>query len=282
MAKPSLFIGSSTEGLEFARAVRSQLEDVAEVTVWKEGFFKPGGTFIDTLVNAVSRFDFAVLVLTPDDLVVSRDVEQLTPRDNVIFELGLFMGRLGRPRTFLLHQADIKIPSDVAGVTTAVYNWPRGDNNYLSAVGAACDSIRNVIRDMGMSDLKTAYAISNITSRQEQQEKQLSQHEAEIRSIQIALQSVVTVYEFEKLVGLGKDEPFLCYYSDDLLAELKRLRAMGLARHHEGSGLSAIRQQYKDSPDQFDLRRFFYITEQGREYLQIRRRLLKDEGTEKL
>ena len=94
MAKPSLFIGSSTEGLEFARALRSLLAHDAEVTLWNEGFFSLGNTFIETLVNSLPRFDFAVLVMTPDDLVNSRNSESLGPRDNVLFELGLFMGRL--------------------------------------------------------------------------------------------------------------------------------------------------------------------------------------------
>jgi predicted nucleotide-binding protein len=134
MAKPSVFIGSSSEGLEFARAVRVLLTQDAEVTVWNEGLFRPGSTFIETLVNALPRFDFAILVLTPDDLVHSREVEMLSPRDNVLFELGLFMGRLGRSRTFMLHQshAKLKIPSDLSGVTTATYEWPRFSTGQIS------------------------------------------------------------------------------------------------------------------------------------------------------
>ena len=104
-AKPSVFIGSSSEGLEFARAIRGLLTDVAQITLWNEGFFRPGNTFIDTLVNALPRFDFAALVLTADDLIRSREIESFGPRDNVLFELGLFMGRLGRARTFLVHQS---------------------------------------------------------------------------------------------------------------------------------------------------------------------------------
>src|SRR5437667_2021442 len=120
MAKPSVFIGSSSEGLNFARAARSLLGNDAEITIWNEGFFGLGNTFIETLVNSLPRFDFAILVLTPDDLVNSRDVESFGPRDNVLFELGLFMGRLGRSRTFILHQSNsrVKIPSDLSGVTT--------------------------------------------------------------------------------------------------------------------------------------------------------------------
>jgi predicted nucleotide-binding protein len=280
MAKPSLFIGSSTEGLDFARAVRSVLAPDAEITLWNEGFFALGNTFIETLVNALPRFDFAVLVLTPDDLVTSRDVEVFGPRDNVLFEVGLFMGRLGRSRTFILHQASasLKMPSDLAGVTTAVYEWPRMDQNHRAAVGSACDSIRQVVRDLGVTDAKTVKALGDITSRQERQEEELSRQQAQIRSLQVALQGIVTQYELDKLVGLDANETFPCYYSEDLYAELKRLRAMGLVRHHEGTGLAAIRREYKDRNEQFDLRRFFYITEQGREYLKLRHQLLTDEA----
>ena len=66
MAKPSLFIGSSTEGIDFARAVRTSLRDVAETVMWDEGVFALGRTFIQSLISAVSRFDFAALILTPE------------------------------------------------------------------------------------------------------------------------------------------------------------------------------------------------------------------------
>jgi hypothetical protein len=164
MTKPSLFIGSSSEGLEFARAARSLLAQDAEITLWNEGFFSLGSTFIETLINALPRFDFAVLVLTADDLVNSRAVESFGPRDNVIFELGLFMGRLGRSRTFILHQSNaaLKIPTDLSGVTTATYGWPREDRNYRAAVGVACDSIREVIRDLGVAEAKTAKQLEHL------------------------------------------------------------------------------------------------------------------------
>ena len=146
--RPCLFIVSSSEGLEFARAVRASLEAEAEITVWDEGGFQLGQTSVESLSLSLSRFDIAVLVLTPDDAVQSRSVEFLGPRDNVIFELGLFMGKLGRDRTFILHQAlgGLKIPSDLAGVTTAQYHWPRSDNNARAAVATACDMVRERIR----------------------------------------------------------------------------------------------------------------------------------------
>jgi CAP12/Pycsar effector protein, TIR domain len=277
MDKPSLFIGSSSEGLEFARAVRQLLASDAEVTVWNEGFFALGQTFIETLTNALPRFDFAVLVLTPDDFVSSRHVDGLGPRDNVLFELGLFIGRLGRSRTFVLHQSkEIKIPTDLAGVVTGVFDWPRQDDNYLAAAGAACDSVRQVIRDLGVVETKTAKTLQEIRSRQKAHGEELSRHQAEIRSLQVALQGMVSQYEYEKLVGLEREQPFMCWYSDDLYNELKRLRALGLVLNHDGTGLGSMRREYKDKNVQFDLRRFFYITAQGREYLELRRRLSQE------
>src|SRR4030095_4630538 len=158
MARPALFIGSSSEGLEFARAVRSLLADDVEVTLWNEGFFQVGNTFIESLVNGLPRFDFAAVVLTPDDLIRSRDLTMLSPRDNALFELGLFMGHLGRERTFVVRPQDdsLKIPSDLAGLTTAPYDWPRGDGNHKAAVGPACDSIREVIRKLGFSEARVS------------------------------------------------------------------------------------------------------------------------------
>src|SRR5215216_6625298 len=98
--KPSLFIGSSSEGLEIARAIELNLEHDAEVTIWSSGLFGLGMGTLETLVNSLDKFDFAALILTPDDTVTSRGDTSDSPRDNVLLELGLFVGRLGRQRTF--------------------------------------------------------------------------------------------------------------------------------------------------------------------------------------
>jgi CAP12/Pycsar effector protein, TIR domain len=277
MAKPALFIGSSTEGLEFAKASRQALEDVAEITLWNEDFFEPGKTFIERLVEAAAQFDFALLVLTADDLVHSRSLEAFGPRDNVLFELGLFMGRLGRSRTFVLHQRrdDLKLPSDLDGMTTLSFEWPRGDNSHRAAVGSATDKMTRIVRNLGFAESRNALAISALSVRQERQEQTLARQQSEIRSLQVALQGIVTDYEHDKLAGLESDRPFLCYYSDDLYNEMKRLRAMGLVINHQGVGLSTIRRDYKDRGVQFDLKRFFFLTERGREYLDLRKTMIE-------
>jgi len=164
MTKPSLFIGSSTEGLNIARAVEYQLQHDVEPTIWNEGFFQLGSATLETLVNSLEKFDFAILILTPDDFIVSQDVPSHSPRDNVMFELGLFMGYLGRSRTFILydHQAQIKLPSDLAGVTAAVFDSSRKEPNIIASVSPACTLLRETIKKLGAFDnqgmqrLKTA------------------------------------------------------------------------------------------------------------------------------
>jgi hypothetical protein len=179
MSKPSLFIGSSTEGLDFARAIRTSLSDVAETALWKDGVFSLGRTFIESLISAVARFDFAALVLTPDDQMVVRNDEILGPRDNIIFELGLFMGPLGRERTFIIRPASgpLKIPTDLAGVSVATFDWPRSDSNYREAVGPACDQIREVIRDLGFAPSKTDAQVRALKKEQDQQRIQVGEQQ---------------------------------------------------------------------------------------------------------
>ena len=280
MDKPSLFVASSKEGIDFARAVREALVNDAEVTVWDEGFFALSQTFIEGLITGLPRFDFAVLVLTPDDFVISRAAESFGPRDNLLFELGLFMGSLGRGRTFVLRDAsaNLKMPSDLSGLVTATYDWPRKDSNHRAAVGAACDGMRKIVRDLGVIDRKAAKALNEIRTRQDEHSQELSRQQAQIRSLQVALQGIVTKYELDKLTGLQRSEPFMCYYSDDLFEEMKRLRAMGLVQHQEGSGLAAMKRGYKDRNAKFDLRNFFYITAQGREYLALRQQIMAEDA----
>jgi hypothetical protein len=128
--KPTLFIGSSTEAMCIVDAFHSHLEVSVEVIPWKFGIFQSGESALESLVNALGRFDFAAFILTPDDLVESRGLAQGSPRDNVIFEMGLFIGRLGRERVFVLHEryVDLKIPTDLLGINTVSFGGRSSDN----------------------------------------------------------------------------------------------------------------------------------------------------------
>src|SRR5258706_16394624 len=99
--KPRVFIGSSSEALTVARVLQSQLEDSCQVTIWNQGVFGVGIPILESLIKQTKRTDFAILVLTPDDKIITRGTGYPAARDNVIFELGLFCGSVGTNRTYI-------------------------------------------------------------------------------------------------------------------------------------------------------------------------------------
>ncbi|HYH86349.1 MAG TPA: nucleotide-binding protein [Pyrinomonadaceae bacterium] len=135
MARPKLFIGSSQKNLRVAQILADSLEECAEVTIWNEGVFGLGYGFLETLVRKLEDYDFAAFILAPDDMTTSKDEAKPAPRDNVLFESGLFMGVLGRDRVFLVYDQTVglKIPSDLAGVTLATYDGTRIDGDDAAA-----------------------------------------------------------------------------------------------------------------------------------------------------
>lgn len=147
VSRPSLFIGSSAEGLLVARALQAELDFDVEATIWSQGVFGLSDGTLESLAAKAPTFDFAVLVLTPDDLLTSREQTRNAPRDNVIFEAGLFMGALGRRRVFMVSCRDdeLTLPSDFAGIAMARYNR-RSDGNLQAAVGPVATNIRTAIR----------------------------------------------------------------------------------------------------------------------------------------
>lgn len=127
--QPVLFIGSSSEGRVTAKRLAAALESAhLSVRVWCDDIFAVSETTIESLEQAATEVDFAILVLTPDDITTSRGARRASPRDNVVYELGLFGGALGRKRTFMVVEATTKqkIPTDLLGVTALRYRGVRG------------------------------------------------------------------------------------------------------------------------------------------------------------
>jgi parallel beta-helix repeat protein len=157
--KPRMFIGSSVEGKDIAEYIQLGLEYDVETTIWHQGVFGLSDGSLEALVRAAKDFDFAALVLTPDDLVTKRGTEKGRPRDNVVFELGLFMGALGRERTFIVYNRDKKpdLPSDLAGVTSATFA-NHSDGNLRAAVGPVCTQIKDAIKACGLKASHAAKA----------------------------------------------------------------------------------------------------------------------------
>lgn len=130
-AVPTVFIGSSSESLPIATAIhKSLMRRRIESRIWSDGIFQCSCATIEDLMTATDQADFAVLVLAADDVTISRGRRKAAPRDNTILELGLFMGALSRKRTYIVAPSplDIKIPTDLLGVTLLTYHKKRGQS----------------------------------------------------------------------------------------------------------------------------------------------------------
>jgi Predicted nucleotide-binding protein containing TIR-like domain len=285
MTKPSIFIGSSSEALDFPRAVQEQLSSDAEVTIWNELSFLPGQFTIETLLNSLKRFDFAVFVFSPDDRVTSRGSISNAARDNVVFELGLFMGRLGRERAFVLLQknANVKLLSDLRGLTVVEYEWPNSDRNELSAVGVACNKIRRAIRDLGIFSGNekqlaiVADELQELGDKSEKLKNEVKQQESDLQAIRVALRGIVTKWEIDYLRRLMRPEEWKCRWDQDTFSRLKRLDEMGFVLPTMIDGERSFERFRKlfqtempvDNRPWFNMKTYWEITEDGKKYVKL-------------
>ncbi|MCG7984533.1 TIR domain-containing protein [Candidatus Thiodiazotropha endoloripes] len=152
MRKPRLFIASSGESLSIAEAVNVNLDHDFEITIWKNGTFKLSSSLIDDLVEKSSTVDFALFIFAPDDITTIRSRKEHVVRDNVIFEMGLFIGAIGKSRSFILKPRDIEmhLPTDLLGVTPADYDASRSDGDLVSATNRACSLIKSEVERIGL------------------------------------------------------------------------------------------------------------------------------------
>src|SRR6187431_1750372 len=127
MAKPRIFLGSSGKQEKLLQALTRGLEDIAVVEPWTTSF-NPGTTTLERLLELTREVDFAAFVFAQDDWTTNSPASepaqapgQASPRDNVVFEAGLFGGVLGMRRTFILHASGSKLPTDLLGLTSIRY-----------------------------------------------------------------------------------------------------------------------------------------------------------------
>jgi predicted nucleotide-binding protein len=151
-AAPRVFVGSSTESLTHAQEIQLGLSnDNMSITVWTDGVFKPSRSAIDSLAEQLTKSDFGIFVVSPEDLAVSRGKRHWVPRDNVVFEIGLCMGRLGPRRTILVlpSSKQQKIPSDLLGLMYVEYDDRGNDEELSAAFGPVNTRIRKHIAELG-------------------------------------------------------------------------------------------------------------------------------------
>jgi len=151
MDKPRIFLGSSGKQAKLLQALTRGLEDIAHVEPWTTSF-NPGTTTLERLLTLAHEVDFAAFVFARDDWTstappasAATESGQASPRDNVVFEAGLFGGTLGMHRTFILHANGAKLPSDLLGLTSVRY----GDATSAAEMRAVNQKLRKAIESEG-------------------------------------------------------------------------------------------------------------------------------------
>lgn len=154
--KPSVFVGSSGKSLAVAQALRDGLSKVANVTLWSEyaEFQRAGKMFLPVLLEQPEKFDFAVMVFGSDVRVETDRGVFEAPRDNVVFELGLFISQLGKDRTFIVilkGQTEVSILTDIQGLI-----WETCDPS--KGTGGVIKKIEGAIRERTKEDSRRTVA----------------------------------------------------------------------------------------------------------------------------
>lgn len=147
---PEVFIGCTAEEIEIANTLQSGFShDKFSPVVWTNKVFGGSKTPIESLMKQLESTDFAILVMGANDNIESRGESLEAPRDNVIFELGLFIGKLGRERVFMVkgRGVNLKIPTDLLGVNIIEYS--EHGKNLDAKLGPVCTEIRKIIQEMG-------------------------------------------------------------------------------------------------------------------------------------
>lgn len=147
---PHVFIGSSGEGKTFAKAIKANLESPdVRITIWCD-IFDPNRSFLDSLLQATKEFDYAIMVLTFDDVVTTRGEQNPAIRDNIYFEFGLFLAAFGGDRVFPVCAVNDpavfkKISSDLLGITLLPFRPPEDREDFdasKSALETTCALIK--------------------------------------------------------------------------------------------------------------------------------------------
>jgi hypothetical protein len=146
--KPRVFIASSKKALPYATAVQRHISDVCDAIVWRDLPNYPAKTLVDWVLKLPDRFDFGVFIFSNDDTLTLNDKHYEVARDNVLFELGLFSGKLGYDRCSILRPDldNFHLPSDLNGIFEGPFKLPSSDQHIVSVLRVPCEEIKLDIR----------------------------------------------------------------------------------------------------------------------------------------
>ena len=114
---------------------------------------------------------------------------------------------------------------------------------------------------------------SGVTARFERLQIRQDNLESDVRALVVAVTGIVTKYEAVHLEKLSREEPAVVRFGNIMLEELTHLDAVSFVRPKDVRGLNAMREDRGDGLQDFDLKDYIEITQEGREYLSLRARL---------
>ena len=138
---------------------------------------------------------------------------------------------------------------------------------FRPAVTAVIKSATKLTVKVFGQELTIEQAVGRVTDRQDILESR-------VRALQMLIKGIVTDFEYDKLRGLAADGPFLVLFHWDMYHELRRLDAIRYVQPRQGYGIEDITKR-DGSGNEFDLKQYVYITNDGREYLKLRDELLR-------
>ena len=171
MDKPRIFLGSSGKQANLLETLTRGLDGVARVEPWTN-VFDPGTTTLGRLLELTREVDFAAFIFARDDWTTSgAQAGQASPRDNVVFEAGLFGGVLGMERTFILHAREAKLPTDLLGLTCLRY----ADAITPAERRGICQKLRQAIENQGrLARIEGLWWQFSLTARSEREPSAIS------------------------------------------------------------------------------------------------------------
>jgi len=134
MREAKLMIFSSVESLRFAKELKEELSQIINTIVWDEFFFPLHKHPLD-FFEEIKNKDFAIVLYSSEDYIRLRKKIPYRHFNNLSFELGLMIGKLGRDRVFILDEEyenkSLLIPSDLMGIKYFNYR----SNNFPEIIG---------------------------------------------------------------------------------------------------------------------------------------------------
>lgn len=185
-------------------------------------YFRLTMSYLESLLDHLEDTDFGLFIFGQDDLARIRGTEMRIARDNVVFELGLFIRRLGRDRSFILMPkmaSDFHLPTDLLGIGTATFEPPSRPDRLQAALGPACHDIRTAIRKHTFSRTPAAQ---------------------NVQEIELLMQVLIPKPEQTHLRNIANGKTKAYKGSGSLRSELRHLRSLGLIRKHADRNIGEL------------------------------------------